>query len=146
MHRARRHTSQETVSIYALCWRFVRQRHKMAPLSLRSLWSAMSLVFCLSHLAANMAPSARLWSRLHVDVTSAISSYPNAWAGFETHSAHVYHDAVSTALVCIYMLFVHLMASPVAQIIWRQIGRCKINWRGCGRKWSWPTMRFCVGI
>jgi len=74
MHRDRRHTSQETVSIYALCWQFVRQRHKMAPLSLRSLWSAMSLVLCLSHLAANMAPSARLWSRLHVDATNAISS------------------------------------------------------------------------
>ena len=146
MHRARRHTSQETVSIYALCLRFVRQRHKMAPLSLRSLWSAMSLVLCLSHLAANMAPSARLWSRLHVDATSAICSNPNAWAGFETYSVHMYLDAVSSALVCIYLFLAYLTAPFVSQIIWRQIRKWIINWRGCGRKRAWPDVRFCLGI
>lgn len=88
MHRDRRHTAQETVSIYELCWRFVRQRHKMAPLSLRLLWSAMSLVLCLSHLAANMAPSARLWSRLHVDATNAISSILMRWPGSKLFCPH----------------------------------------------------------
>jgi len=73
MHRDRRHTSQETVSIYALCWRFVRQRHKMAPLSLRSLWSAMSLVLCLSLTWLPIWHPAHDWSRLQVDARNAIS-------------------------------------------------------------------------
>jgi len=38
----------------------------------------------LSHLAANMAPSARLWSRLHVDVTNSISSILTRGPGSRT--------------------------------------------------------------
>ena len=59
--------------------------------------------------------------------------HPNAWAGFENRSVHTDHDAICTALLGIYLFLAYLTAALVSKIIWRQIRKWIIMWRGCGR-------------